>query len=109
MAAAVRIVVVVYRLLEVVDVETGHWCHHCLLPSAAIITLASQIGDGPLRLSRGIHCFEGHGWIGPWSCDQLRMRPRRPLPLRPRLPPRRTPARSRLHRSQPRDTPASRR
>lgn len=65
--AAVRTVPIVYRILEVLDVDHGHWCHHCLLPSAAIITLASQATiagvDGPLKLTRGVRCLEGHGWL----------------------------------------------
>ena len=55
--------VIVYQVLEVVDVEPGHWCHRCALPSAAAITLASQVGDGPLRLSKGVRCLDGHGWL----------------------------------------------
>lgn len=53
--------------LEVLDIEPGHWCDRCALPSAAIITLASQVAIGgreqPLRLSRGLRCLDGHGWI----------------------------------------------
>jgi hypothetical protein len=68
MAAAVR-TVVVYRLLEVVDVEYGRWCTACALPSAAVITLASQATvagiEGPLKLSQGLRCLDGHGWIHP--------------------------------------------
>lgn len=66
--AAVR-TAIVHRVLEIVDVEHGHWCHRCALPSAAIITLASEttIGavTGPLKLSRGLRCLDGHGWIPP--------------------------------------------
>lgn len=60
-------IVVSYRLLEVVDIEHGEWCPRCLLPSAATVTLASQavIGgvEGPLKLSTGVRCLEGHGWL----------------------------------------------
>lgn len=67
MAAALRTVHIHYRILEAVDIEPGHWCDQCLLPSAAIITLASQAViagvEGPLKLSRGLRCGDGHGWI----------------------------------------------
>lgn len=68
MAAAVRTVVVSYRVLEVLHVDpTAVWCDRCLLPSAATITLASQAVvagvEGPLKLTTGVRCLEGHGWI----------------------------------------------
>ena len=60
-------VVVTYRVFEVLDLEPGHWCDRCALPSAAIITLASQVVIGgreqPLRLSTGLRCLDGHGWL----------------------------------------------
>ena len=66
MAAAIR-TVVVYRLLEVVEAVPGEWCDRCMLPSAATITLASQAVvagvEGPLKLSTGVRCLDGHGWL----------------------------------------------
>lgn len=65
--AATRTVTIEYKLLEAVDVQHGEWCPHCALPSAAIVTLASQVAvdgvDQPLKLSTGVRCLEGHGWI----------------------------------------------
>jgi len=56
---------VTFRLLEVLDLEPGHWCPKCALPSACKITLASiaVIGavEGPLRLSTGLRCSDG--WL----------------------------------------------
>lgn len=65
--AAAATVTVRYRILEAVHVDHGHWCPHCALPTAAIVTLASQavIGqvEGPLKLSTGLRCLDGHGWL----------------------------------------------
>lgn len=65
--AAESTVFVSYRLLEVVDVKPGEWCPRCLLPSAATVVLASQAVvagvEGPLRLSTGVRCLDGHGWL----------------------------------------------
>lgn len=67
MAAATRTVLVTYKVLEALEVQHGEWCPHCLLPSAATIILASQVVigavEGPLKLSTGIRCLEGHGWL----------------------------------------------
>lgn len=61
------IVGVRYHLLEVVELDPGHWCPRCLLPSALRITLASivQVGGvtGPLTLSTRLRCDDGHGWL----------------------------------------------
>lgn len=58
---------VTYRLLEVIDQDPGHWCPECALPSAMKLTLASIIVLGgveqPLKLSTGLRCFDGHGWL----------------------------------------------
>lgn len=71
MAAAVRTVDIRYRVLEVLDIDPGHWCNQCALPSAAIITIASQAivagVEGPLKLSTGLRCTD-HGWIAT-CCD----------------------------------------
>lgn len=60
-------VTLIYRLLEVVDVDHGHWCPRCLLPSAVRITLASIIEcngvTGPLTMSTRLRCSDGHGWL----------------------------------------------
>jgi hypothetical protein len=67
MAATSGTLIVSYRVLEAVDVEPGHWCPHCALPSACKIILASQIQIGavlgPLKLSTGLRCTDGHGWL----------------------------------------------
>lgn len=65
--ATTKAVTINYRILEVVDIEPGEWCDRCLLPSAATITLASLAviagKERPLKLSTGIRCLEGHGWL----------------------------------------------
>lgn len=53
----------VFVLLEVVNVEHGHWCPTCQLPSAGMITLASQVRGGPMRLSTRLRCFDEERWL----------------------------------------------
>lgn len=48
--------------LEVLDIQPGAWCPHCLLPSASTIILASRRSDGPLQLSTGVRCHDCHRW-----------------------------------------------
>lgn len=67
MATVGGMLLVRYHVLEVLDNEPGHWCPHCALPSACKIILVSQVqigaAVGPLKLSTGLRCTEGHGWL----------------------------------------------
>jgi len=61
MAYTVR--TITYDIFEVVDSEPGHWCDRCMLPSAHLIHLATQVRGGPLRLTAGRRCFDCGTWF----------------------------------------------
>lgn len=58
-----------YRVFDVIHVEHGHWCNRCMLPSAVLVWIVSQVSIGgveqPMRLSQGLRCQDCGTWGRP--------------------------------------------